>query len=191
MATKTPAKKASKPASKQSDATKPAAPSSARPSASAASTVIPFTSGLTGTLSAIGNKAPEFKNYYNAMENTMSNYKDQYEKISEDATSAIRQGVESYVRFGTSLMKGSEAIIKTCMELAQDSAERNASALKNLMACRTLNEAAEAQNKLAQSNMDDAMSAVTKISEMTIKVCTEACEPINDQVAKSMKKMSA
>ncbi len=155
------------------------------------STVIPFAPVSAEAFRALGKNAPEFKTYYTAMETTMSNYKDQYEKMSGDATSAIRQSVESYVRFGTSMMKGSEAIIKTCMELAQDSAERNSAAMKSLMACRTLNEAAEAQNKLAQANMDEAMTAVSKISEMAIKVCTEACEPFNEQMTKSMKKMSA
>ncbi|HOO50216.1 MAG TPA: phasin family protein, partial [Alphaproteobacteria bacterium] len=67
----------------------------------------------------------------------------------------------------------------------------NSAAMKNLMACRTLNEAADAQNKLVQANVDEAMSAATKISEMAIKVCTEACEPLNEQMTKSMSKMSA
>ncbi|OIN85636.1 MAG: hypothetical protein AUJ12_08820 [Alphaproteobacteria bacterium CG1_02_46_17] len=183
MTNKPPKKKSEKPAAKQS--------ADQKPSVEKKSTVIPFSPVAAEAFRAMGKNAPELKNYYTAMETTMSNYKDQYEKMSGDATAAIRQSIESYVRFGTSMMKGSEAIIKTCMEMAQDSAERNSAALKGLMACRTLNEAAEAQNKLAQASMDEAMSAVSKISEMTIKVCTEACEPLNEHMTKSMKKMSA
>ncbi|HPQ50813.1 MAG: phasin family protein [Alphaproteobacteria bacterium] len=186
MTNKPPKKKADKPAAA---ATKSAtAPKAVKP---AKSTVIPFAPVAAEAFRAIGQTAPELKTYYNAMETTMSNYKDQYEKMSGDASSAMRSSMESYVRFGTSMMKGSEAIIKACMELAQDSAERNSAALKTLMACRTLNEAAEAQNKMAQASMDEAMSAASKISEMTIKVCTEACEPLNEQMTKAMGKMSA
>lgn len=192
MATKTPKKKTVKSASKQGSANKTAkAAPMTQQQCSAQSTVVPFSPVAAEALRSISGNAPEMKTYYNAMEKTMSNYKDQYEKMSGDASAVVRQGIEGYVRFGTSMMKGCEAIMKTCIEMAQDSAERNSAALKSLMACRTLNEAAEAQNKLAQTNMDDAMSAVTKISEMTIKVCTEACEPLNDQMTKAMKKMSA
>jgi len=183
MATKPSSKKTAKPAAKSAKA-------KATPSKEA-SKVIPFSPMSADALRAMSTSTPELKTYYNAMETTMSNYKDQYEKMAGEASAAARQGIESYVRFGTSMMKGSEAILKTCMEIAQDSAERNSAAMKSLMACRTLNEAAEAQNKMAQENMDEAMSAVTKISEMAIKVCTEACEPLNEQMTKSMKKMSA
>ena len=169
-------------------------PAAAKPQPAAKSTkltVVPFVPIAAEALRNINTKTPEFKTYYSAMETTMSNYKDQYEKFSGDASTAVRQGLESYVQMSTSMMKGAEVLMKTCMELAQDSAERNAAAMKNLMACRTLNEAAEQQNKIVQANLDEAMSAATKISEMAIKIGTEAFEPINQQVTKAMKKMSA
>jgi phasin family protein len=58
------------------------------------------------------------------------------------------------------------------------------------MAAKTVSEMSEAQSKLAQQGFEDAMAAATKISEMTIKLCTEALEPINDQVTKTVKKAS-
>ena len=149
MATKTEKKKPAKTAAKTAKS-KPA-------SAKAASTVIPFSPMAAEALQAMSKQTPEFKTYYSAMETAMSNYKDQYEKMAGDASAAVKQSVESYVQFGTSMMKGYEAILKTCMEMAQESAERNSAAMKNLMACRTLNEAADAQNKLVQANVDEAM----------------------------------
>lgn len=187
MATKTP-KKTSKSAA-------PKATQQAKAAKAIPSTVVPFAPITADALNNFGrtmaSKAPEFKTYFTAMEMNMSNYKDQYEKMAGDASATMRQQIESYVQVGTSLMKGSEVIMKTYMEMAQDSAERNAAAMKSLMACRTLNEAAEQQNKIVQANLDEAMSAATKISEMAIKVCTEACEPLNEQMTKAMKKMSA
>lgn len=183
-------KKAAKPAAKK------IAPAAKTEPAKQASTVIPFTptaaqEAFRTMEQTMRTSSTEFKPYISAMESIMSNYKDQYEKMSSDAAGYVRQGLESYVQMGTSMMKGLEVYTKTYMELAQDSAERNANALKGLMACRTLNEATEAQNKLIQSNLDESMSAATKLSELAIKICTEACEPINEQMTKTMKKMSA
>lgn len=185
-----PKKAAAKKAAPKKEAAKPVAAKS-QPVKSTNLTVVPFAPMAAEALRSINTKTPEFKTYYSAMETTMSNYKDQYEKFSGDASTAVRQGLESYVQMSTSMMKGAEVLMKTCMEMAQDSAERNAAAMKSLMACRTLNEAAEQQNKIVQSNLDEAMSAATKISEMAIKISTEALEPINQQVTKAMKKMSA
>lgn len=182
---KTPKKKSTKIQNKKSSRVTKAA------SAEEKSTVIPFAPISAESLRSMGANAPELKTYFTAMEMNMSNYKDQYEKMTGDASTAMRQNLEGYVEMGTSFMKGTEVLMKTCMEMAQDSAERNAAAWKSLMACRTLNEAAEQQNKMAQANLDEAMSAATKLSEMSIKICTEACEPLNAQMTKAMKKMSA
>lgn len=116
----------------------------------------------------------------------MNNYKEQYETTAASA----RQAIESCVKSSTTFAKGAEQIVKTITELAQESGQRNSEAVKSLMACRTLNEFAEAQNKLVQKNFDEAMSTATKLSEMTIKLYTEAFEPINGQMTKAMKKAS-
>ena len=62
--------------------------------------------------------------------------------------------------------------------------------LKAVMACKTITELTEAQNKFAQQSFEDMMQCATRLSELSIKICTEAFEPINDQLAKSIKKAS-
>ena len=131
-----------------------------------------------------------FKLPFDSMESNMSNYKDQYEKMGEEAQNFMRQNAESCSKTSQSFAKGAEKMMKTIAEVAQESAQRNSESFKALMACRTINEFAEAQNKLVQQNFDDAMSTATKLSEMAIKICNEAIEPINGQMAKAMKKMS-
>lgn len=119
-----------------------------------------------------------------SMESMMNNYKDQYEKMSGEAASSMRESMET-------ITKGTEAMMKTVTEAAQESAQRNAESIKALMASRTINEFAEAQNKLAQKNFDEMMSAVTKMSEMSIKMWTEALEPISSQMTKAMNSASS
>lgn len=157
--------------------------------AETASSVIPFNplSSITNSnLCNFNQSVPNLSGAFESMESMMTNYKDQY----ETATAAMQQNIEACIKTSTTFAKGAEQLIKTVSELAQESTQRNSEAVKSLMATRTLNEFAEAQNKLAQSNFDEAMSAATKLSEMTIKLYTEAFEPLNGQMTKAMKKVS-
>lgn len=144
-------------------------------------------SAMTNPDFAKFNKSiPSLGGSFETMETTMTNFKNQYEKISSEATSSVRESVENLSKSSATFAKGAEQILKTIAEAAQGSSQRNAEAVKALMATRTLNEFAEAQNKLAQQNFEEAMSTMTKLSEMTIKLCSEAFEPINGQMTKAM-----
>jgi phasin family protein len=81
-----------------------------------------------------------------------------------------------------------EDIIKTCMEIAQESSEKTQSVAKTVMSCKTLNEFTDVQTRLAQASFDDFMSNATRISEKAVKLCTEVFEPINDQMGKTIKR---
>lgn len=101
-----------------------------------------------------------------------------------------KEPLEAFVKSGTIYKSGLEDMTKTYMALVQSSVEKNTEALKSLLSCKTLSELTEAQTKIAQSSFDDFMSSFTKLSEMGVKLATEAFEPINDQLGKSMKKAS-
>jgi phasin family protein len=155
-------------------------PAKSAKSATSASSVVPF--------AQLGNSASTKP--FESMEKIMSTSKNQYEKITADASVASRQGVEAFIKSSTTFAKGAEQMFKTIAALVQSSTERNSAAMKDLMACKTLNELTEAQNRIAQENFEEMMTASTKLSEMAIKLTTEAFEPINDQVGKSIKKAS-
>lgn len=173
-------------------AAKPAVKSSVKPAVKTAS-IIPFSEAFdplksitNSNFSNFNQAIPSFDGAYATMETTMNNFKNQYEQFTGGASSSVREGVESFSKSSATFAKGAEQILKTIAEVAQESSQRNAEAVKALMATRTLNEFAEAQNKLAQQNFDEAMSTMTKLSEMTIKLYSEALEPINGQVTKAM-----
>lgn len=125
-----------------------------------------------------------------SMEKIMSTSKNHFEKFKTDATASSRQGLEAMVKSGTLLAQGMEQYIKTVVGIAQSSAERQGEAFKQLLACKTLNEVTEAQNKLAQDNFEELMQTATKLSEIGIKIATEVLEPINEEVSKNVKKAS-
>lgn len=112
----------------------------------------------------------------------------QFEKLAQDGAALGQDQMDAVMKSSTILTKGLEDIIKTCMEIAQDAGEKSASATKTVLACKTLNELTEVQSKLAQSSFDNFLSNATKLSEMSVKVCTDCFAPINDQVGKAMKK---
>jgi len=178
MATKSAKKKSSKSAAART--------SRATPKKTSVKTgaVVPF--NPMNTMSNFNPATPSFGGAFDSVESAMNNYKNQYEKLTGDASASFQEGIDSCIKSGNTFAKGAEKIMKALAELSQESAERNAEAVKSLMASRTLNEFAEAQNKLAQQNFDETMSAITKISEMTVKLYTEAFEPINGQVTKAM-----
>ncbi len=146
---------------------------------SKSASVIPFAplAGMTNpNLCNFNQPMPSlFDGAYETMETCMANYKNQQEDLTNSVTASL-----------STLANRTKEIIETLTSVTQESSQRNAEAIKALMASRTLNEYAEAQNKLAQQNFDDAMSTMTKLSEMTIKLYSEAFEPVNAQMTKAM-----
>ena len=150
-----------------------------QPRAKNNSSVIPF-----------ANFTPNFTATNPDMETLMNSQKNQFEKFSVDATEATKQATDSLMKSGNLMMKGYEQMMKTCMTMIQDSTERNNEAMKQLMACKTVHEFTEVQNKIAQQNFDEMMQNATKLSEICIKICSEAFDPINTQLSKAIKKAS-
>jgi len=131
-----------------------------------------------------------FKTDFFKMEMNMFKAPKQFEKITQDAAAIGQDQMDAVMKSTTIFAKGMEDIMKTCMEIAQEAGEKSANATKTMMSCKTLNEFTEAQTKLAQTSFDQFMTNATKISEMSVKVCTDCMAPINDQMGKAIKKAS-
>lgn len=123
------------------------------------------------------------------MEKIMTNsYK--FDKLAQEAQDNGKESMEAFAQSGSLFAKGFEDIMKTYISWAQESAEKNSQAFKALMGCKTLNDLTEAQSQLARENFDDFLNGVTRLSEMSVKVTTDAFEPINDQLSKTIRKAS-
>ncbi len=121
------------------------------------------------------------------METIMTQGKSQFDKFSQETANGGKDQMDAFMQSGTLLMKGFEGMLKTYMGMAQKSTEQNTQAFKSLMGCKTLHEFTEAQNQVTQKNMDDMMSCAAELSELGIKITTEAMEPVNGQLGKSIK----
>ncbi len=114
----------------------------------------------------------------------------QIDQLTQDAAVMGQAQVDAIVKSTTIFTKGMEDIMKTCLELAQEAGEKSQTMAKTIMSCKTINEFADVQTKMAQASFDEFMTNATKISEKSVKLCTDAMEPINDQMGKAMKKAS-
>lgn len=112
----------------------------------------------------------------------------QFDKIMKETSDFGTQYSDAYAKSSAIAMKGFEDIVGAVMSLAQDNAEKQANYIREAMSVKTINEFAEVQNKVAQTNFDDFMSGVTKISEISAKVLTESVEPVNEQMSKAIQK---
>ena len=133
-------------------------------------------------------KFPQFQPF--KLETDMFKTAPQFDKLAQDAAVAGQDQVDAIVKSSTIFAKGMEEIIKTCMDIAQEAGEKSQNVAKTVMSCKTLNEFTDVQTKLAQASFDEFMTNATKISEKAVKLCTEALEPINDQMGKSIKRAS-
>ena len=122
------------------------------------------------------------------MEIVMSKTTTQFDKFIKDTTDFSSQYSDACSKSTTIMMKGFEDILGTMVSLVQTSSEKQAKFAKQAMGSKTINEFAEVQNKLVQSNFDDFVAGATKMSEIGVKLFTDSVEPVNAEVTKVIKK---
>jgi phasin family protein len=109
----------------------------------------------------------------------------------EDMVSAGKESSDAFMKCGTIFAEGMQELMQTCFSHAKTSGEKNADIWKSLSACKSINEFAEVQNRIAQGAFEEMMAVTAEMSEMSIKTMMEAFEPLNKQMAQSMKKAAA
>lgn len=109
-------------------------------------------------------------------------------KQMDDMLAMGKQSTEAFIESGSIMAKGTEAVVKVCMESAQAAGEKNAEIFQSLVGCKSVTEFAEAQNRITQGFFEDMMAASTKVSEMSVKMMMDAFEPLNKQMTEAMTK---
>tara|TARA_B100001750_G_scaffold80884_1_gene64278 strand:- start:587 stop:1000 length:414 start_codon:yes stop_codon:yes gene_type:complete len=107
---------------------------------------------------------------------------------AEEFAEYSKSGFEAWIRSTNILMDGATNLFKTMSNYGNETRERQAEAIKQFMACKTLNDMTETSTRVAQQTLENAMSNATDLSEKSIKLCMDAMEPINDQVSKGIQK---
>lgn len=111
----------------------------------------------------------------------------------EKATAAVTQGYgdfaalqkdafDALMRSGEILAKGAEALGKEYFAFAQKTAEAGNEAAKALMAAKSVTEFVQLQSDFIRINLDKSVGEGTKLSEMSLKIASEAFEPLQKQM---------
>ena len=128
--------------------------------------------------------------FKNPMEDIMPKGSISYEKLTEEATNASRETMDDCMKSTSIFAKGCEELFRASIAMAQTTAEKNAEFMKQAMTTRSINDFSTMQNTASQKGYEEMMAEATKLSELSMKVMTDAAEPINEQMNKAVQKAS-
>jgi phasin family protein len=119
--------------------------------------------------------------------------REQVEKASAAATQGYgdfaalqRDAFDALIRSGEILARGAEALGKEYFAFAQDTAAANSEAATALIAARSLEEVVDLQSKIVRTSFDKSVDESGKLSEMSLKIASEAFEPLQKQISVSV-----
>lgn len=122
------------------------------------------------------------------LEQAMLIAKQQAEKASEmasksleDVSLANKSTYDSWVKSGETLAKGYEEIYNSLLAFAQNSAETNMSAAKDMMGCSSVNDLWALQSSHAKACFDGMLAEGTKVSEMMAATLNDAFGQMGNQ----------
>ncbi len=113
------------------------------------------------------------------------------DQLIKNSTEFSSQYSEACTKSSSILMKGLEDIVGTATSLIQKATEKQTDFVKQVMSSKDINQLAEIQGKIVQENLDDLISGITKISELSVKVLSDSSEPLNAEINKAVKKATS
>ena len=111
-----------------------------------------------------------------------------YEKVVQDLAKNGQESMEVYMKSCGIFMKGVEELTRSQVTFAQGFAEKQMKYVNDALKVKTLNEWSDVQNEVAQNTFKELMDNATTASEKYVKLVTDAFEPLNVQVGKTLKK---
>lgn len=123
------------------------------------------------------------------VEQAVAATKEQVEKASETAMKSYdeisklnKETFDAMAKCNNALVKGGEEMGKAYFSFFKNTADANVEAMKAIMGAKSLNEVVEIQSDFARTSFDTFVAESTKLSEMGVKVATDAFQPIQSQV---------
>ena len=99
----------------------------------------------------------------------------------DDIATLNKESVEAIMKAGNIWAKGYEDLGKAYFSFAQASAERGAEAAKAMMKAKTLQDVIDVHTDFAKQRFDQMVAEGTKLSELSVKVATDAMQPLQKQ----------
>jgi len=107
----------------------------------------------------------------------------------QQAMDAGRDHADAVMESGNILGDATREMTETMYQYANKSFSKQLEYSKEMLGCRTINDALDLQNRFMQSNMEDLFNETLKLSDMTFKTVQDAVEPIQEQANEAATKL--
>ena len=106
-----------------------------------------------------------------------------------DFTAMGQQNIDAMVEAGQIMAFGMESVSRELISFAQASAEANAAAATKMFSAKTVQEAIDLQNAYARASFDKAVAETGKLTEMSVKLASDAFAPLQTRVNVAVEKL--
>ena len=107
----------------------------------------------------------------------------------EDMGAFNRETAETMMQTAAAMAKCCEALGVEWIEYARTSVDQGVATSRDLMSCRTVEDAVSIQGRFFKEALDAYLTESAKMSEISLKMANEALTPINDRVRKAVDTM--
>ncbi len=106
-----------------------------------------------------------------------------------DFSALGQQNIDAMVEAGQIMAVGMESVSRELMSFAKASAEANAAAATKMFSAKTMQEAIDLQNAYARESFDKAVAETGKLTEMSVKLASDAMAPLQSRVNVAVEKL--
>lgn len=111
-------------------------------------------------------------------------------KAMYEGISSSRDNLEAIVECSNVAAAMAKDVSTEMFEYGNKAFAESVEVSKDLLACRTINDMMELQNRIMKSAMDSAFSQSTRLANMIFEYSSEALEPINERVNQAAEQFS-
>jgi hypothetical protein len=107
-----------------------------------------------------------------------------------EALSLSQQSIEAYSQLAQTTSDTVAKVTEELFQFVNQSFARNVELSRNILSCRTVNDAVEWQNKLMQTNIDGVIEEISTLSDLLFDAAVSATEPLGERISKAVERFS-
>lgn len=123
--------------------------------------------------------------------------KEQMEKMSSnlvqacaDMNTLMRDTVNATLESISIMTKGCNELCNQVSDLMQKNLEQSAKISQSMMTATSVNDLVDTQNNVLKSSLDNMMSEMTNLSQLSSRIAQQAAEPVTKHVNETINKIS-
>lgn len=111
-------------------------------------------------------------------------------QAANQAMAICRDNIEACVESGNIAASIAKEASEELVEYINHTASENAELGKEFLACRTLNDVVELQNKVMKNSVEGCFEQYSNLANAMFQACNEIAEPINQRIAEATDEIS-